>query len=70
VPEYSRSISKIIWDGRFMHEVEEAECKQDLRILGFNERHTQGLWKTIEKCQRQKANVELLSESDMTTSSQ
>jgi hypothetical protein len=37
VPEYSRLISKIIWDGRFMHEIEEAECKEDLRLLGFNE---------------------------------
>jgi hypothetical protein len=70
VPEYSRSISKIIWDGKFLHEVEETECKADLKALGFNERHTQVLWKTVEKCQRKMANVELLSESDMTTSSQ
>jgi hypothetical protein len=40
-----------------MHEFEEAEHKEDLRLLGFNERHTQALWKAIEKCQRQKANV-------------
>jgi hypothetical protein len=53
-----------------LHEVEGAECKADLRALRFNEQHAKALWKTIEKCQRQKANVELLSESDMTTSSQ
>jgi hypothetical protein len=70
VPEYSRSISKIIWDGKFLHEVEETEYKADLRALRFNERHIQALWKTIEKFQSQKANVELLSESGMTTSSQ
>jgi hypothetical protein len=35
MPEYSRSISKIIWDGKFMYGVEEAECEEDLKALGF-----------------------------------
>jgi hypothetical protein len=67
VPKYSRSISKIIWDGRYLYEVEEAECKADLKALGFNEQHIQALWETIEKWRRQKANVEQLSERDMTS---
>jgi ketol-acid reductoisomerase len=70
VPEYSRSISKIIWDGIYVHEVEEAEFKADLIALRFNEQHVEALWKTIEKCLGQTANVELLSETDMTTSNQ
>jgi hypothetical protein len=41
-----------------------------LRFWGVEGQDAKALGKTIEKCRRQKINVELLSENDMTTPSQ